>query len=107
MSPVPAVVASAVGGITRAAGKRLAEVHLNTRYFSYAGLIVQPECEKFSETGAAYAADHCGADWNGAAAAAKGPLASQAFSHDELVSRPEYGEFTSDQVSCGVSQRGL
>lgn len=98
-------------GDTASAGEqnalRSAEQYLGLMAFSYSGLIQQLTFEGYTDSEAAYAADHCGADWNEQAAkAAKQYLDMMAFSRDGLIEQLEFEGYTHEQAVYGASQNG-
>jgi len=86
---------------------KAAKSYLSMMAFSYAGLVEQLEFEGYSADEAAYAADHCGADWNEQAAkAAESYLSTMAFSRSSLIEQLEFDGFTYEQAVYGVQQNG-
>lgn len=82
---------------------KTAKSYLSIMAFSHDGLIGQLEFEGFSREEAAYAADHCGADWNEQAAKkAAEYLKFMAFSTSGLIGQLEYEGFTHEQAVYGA-----
>ena len=82
--------------------------YLDYMPFSYSGLIEQLKYEKYSDSDARYAADHCGANWNEQAAKkAQQYLDYMSFSKEGLIEQLEYEGFTHSQALYGVSQVGF
>ena len=85
-----------------------AQQYLDFMAFSYTGLIEQLEYEGYSAEEATYAADNCGADWNGQAAkSARQYLDMMSFSRQQLIDQLIYEGYTQEQAAYGVSQAGL
>ena len=83
---------------------RKAKEYLNYDAFSAKGLTKQLVYNGFSEEDAAYAVEHCEADWNEQAAyKAKSYLEYSAFSKDGLVDQLVYEGFTLEQAEYGVA----
>lgn len=84
-----------------------AKLYLETMPFSKDGLIAQLEYEGYTAAQAAYAVEHCGADWN-QQAAKKGKLylETMPFSRDGLIRQLEFDGFTHDQAVYGAEQNG-
>ena len=87
---------------------RKAKEYLNYDAFSAKGLTKQLVYNGFSEEDAAYAVEHCEADWNEQAAyKAKSYLEYSAFSKDGLVDQLVYEGFTLEQAEYGVANSGI
>ena len=84
-----------------------AERYLEYTAFSKSGLQKQLEFEGYSEADAAYAAEHCGADWKEQAAAkAEQYLEYSSFSRSGLIDQLLYEGFTQEEAEYGVSAVG-
>ncbi len=84
-----------------------AKSYLESKAFSYQGLIEQLEYEKYSNEEAVYAADNCGADWKEQAVkSAASYLEYSSFSKDSLIKQLEYEGFTHEQAVYGAEQNG-
>ena len=93
--------------VSQANAVQKAKQYLGFTHFSRGGLIDQLMFEQFSEEDAAYAADHCGADWNEQALdKAKDYLGFSAFSHDGLIGQLEFDKFTSEQATYAADNCG-
>jgi hypothetical protein len=83
--------------------------YLSVIHFSRAGLIRQlTDFEKFSQSDAAYGADHSGADWNEQAAGkAQDYLDVMPFSRDGLIKQlVDFEKFTPEQAEYGAQAVG-
>ena len=75
--------------------------------FSHSGLVDQLKFEGFTDSEAAYGADHCGADWNEQAAKkAESYLEFMSFSRSGLIDQLEFEGFTSSQAEYGADAVG-
>ncbi|MGV8907030.1 MAG: Ltp family lipoprotein [Acetobacterium sp.] len=92
-------------GQKNALGK--AKEYLDYTAFSHNSLIEQLKYEGFSDEDAIYAADNCGADWNGQAAQkALEYLDYSSFSRSGLIDQLMYEGFTGDQAEYGATTVG-
>lgn len=84
-----------------------AKSYLNVSAFSYEGLIVQLEYEKYTHEDAVYAVENCGADWSEQALkSAKSYLNLTAFSYDGLIDQLKYEKYTADQATYAADNCG-
>lgn len=84
-----------------------AKLYLETMPFSKDGLIAQLEYEGYTSSQAAYAVEHCGADWNQQAVKrGKLYLETMPFSKDGLIQQLEFDGFTHAQAVYGAEQNG-
>jgi len=84
-----------------------AKDYLDYTAFSREGLIEQLEYEGFSHSEAAYAVNHCGANWNDQAERmAQQYLDYTSFSRSGLIEQLEYEGFTHEQAVHGAEAVG-
>lgn len=80
-----------------------AKAYLNTMPFSHDGLVAQLEFSGFENADAVYAADNCGADWNGQAVSkAKNYLYAMSFSYKGMIEQLEFDHFTKEEATYGA-----
>ena len=82
--------------------------YINQMAFSRDWLIAQLVSDGHETNDAAWAADHCGADWNEQAyKKAEEYLALTSFSHQDMVDQLLFEGFTADQAEYGAKKAGL
>ena len=85
-----------------------AQTYLSVMNFSYQGIIDMLEYEGYSETECKYAADNCGADWNGMAAnEAKKLIDGGVTTKEEIVDQLIFKGYTYQQAVHGAEANGL
>jgi Host cell surface-exposed lipoprotein len=94
--------------VSRSNAVRTAHEYLQTEAFSYKSLYQQLKFEGYSNSDAAYAVSHSGADWyKEAAKDAREYLQTDAFSRSGLIGQLEFEGFTPAQAAYGARTVGL
>ena len=94
-------------GIPQEAALQAAKQRLAQKPCSYQGLVRHLQAEGFSLSNAAYAADHCGADWDRQAVrCVRLYLSERPFPLRRLIERMMKEGFTEAQARYGASKNG-
>lgn len=86
---------------------RAAQSYLDLMPFSRSGLIKQLKYEKYSDSEAEYAVNHCGANWKEQAVrSARSYIELMSFSREGLIKQLEYEGYTNGQAVYAADQIG-